>query len=204
MSKKILIAGSNGNVGKTVTELFINKGWNVVGIDIENKNESKATSFYTVDIKDTDAITKTVEIIEKAGPIDALFNAAGYEINKDFEEVRSEEWDCLLDTVLGGSGNLCKAVAPKMVNRKDGKIILLSCDYSKEQDCAIIDAVAAHTLHGFGKSFGVEMAPENVLVNVLFANTPLDYEKIAETVFFLADKDTYTSAQVISISGAEK
>ena len=65
----------------------------------------------------------------------------------------------------------------------------------------ILNAAAAGTLHGFAKSLGVELAPSNVLVNAVFAGVPFDLEGIAETVYFLADKDSYTAAQVVSICG---
>lgn len=202
MSKTILIAGCCGNVGKAAIELFRKNDWNVAGIDIK-ADTSDVDKFIQADVRDAEEIAKAVDEIDKEMKIDALLNAAGYEINKDFEEVTADEWADLLDTVLGGAGNLCKAAAPKMIARKGGKIILLSPDYSREGGDNVINATAANTLHGFAKSFGVEMAPSNVLVNVLFANTPLDIEKVTETVLFLADRDTYTSAQVVSISGAD-
>lgn len=202
MSKTILIAGCCGTVGKAAIELFKKNDWNVAGIDIK-ADTSDVDKFIQADVRNAEEIAKAVDEIDKEMKIDALLNAAGYEINKDFEEVTADEWAALLDTVLGGAGNLCKAAAPKMIARKGGKIILLSPDYSREGGDNVINATAANTLHGFAKSFGVEMAPSNVLVNVLFANTPLDIEKVTETVLFLADRDTYTSAQVVSISGAD-
>ncbi len=204
MSKTILIAGCDGKVGRAVADLFSANGWNVVGIDIKDSSDAKIDQFISVDVTDEDAVAKAIDAVDRQTPITAALNAAGYEVCKDFEETTAEEWAKLLDTILGGSANLCKAVAPKMVERKDGKIILISSDYSKESGEHVNEAVAANTLHGFAKSFGVEMAPENVLVNALFVNTPFDLEKVADTVFFLADKDTYTSAQVVSITGADQ
>ena len=130
-----------------------------------------------------------------------MFNTAGYEINTLFEKTPTIFWQQLLDTILGGSANLCRAAAPYMVKRKHGKIILLCADYNYADGDNVMNAAAFGTLHGFAKSFGTEMAPENVLVNVLSANVPFEADIIAETVFYLADKDTYTSAQVVSVSG---
>ncbi|MDO4870312.1 MAG: SDR family oxidoreductase [Bacillota bacterium] len=204
MSKTIFIAGCDGKTGRAVSELFASSGWNVIGADIKNSTDAKVDQFISLDVTDAEAVAKAADEIDQQTPVTAVLNAAGYEIAKGFEETSDEEWSQLLDTILGGSGNLCKAFAPKMAARKDGKIILISSDYSKEGGDHVIDATAANTLHGFGKSFGVEMAPENVLVNVLFVNTPFDLEKVAETVLFLADKDTYTSAQVVSITGMDQ
>ncbi len=205
MSKTILIAGCEGKVGKAVSKLFKASGWKVIGFDIKDECDGKILDKYIkVDIKDAIAVDKAVETIKASDNINALFNTAGYTITKGFEETSAEEWDGLLNTILGGAANLCKSVAPIMAENKEGKIILLSSDYSREKDDHILNAAAAHTLHGFGKSFGVEMASANVLVNILFANTPFDLDQIASTVLFLADKDTYTSAQVVSITGKEQ
>ena len=201
MSKTILIAGCEGNVGKATAALFKANGWQVAGIDIKSESTTALDKYISVDIKDAAAVAAAVNEIDAAMPINAAVNVAGYLLNKDYEEVTADEWAELLDTILGGSGNLCRAVAPKMVERHDGKIILLSCDYAKQPKASVVDAVATNTLHGFGKSFGVEMAPENVCVNVMYANTPLDIEMVAETAFYLADKDTYTSAQVVAVTG---
>ena len=201
MTKTILIAGCDGKVGKAAAELFATRGWIVIGIDQKEKTEAMVNQYFTVDVKNAHDIDIAIQKIEQENTIDVLFNSAGYEINEDFETVSYDEWNDLLDTILGGSANLCRSVAPKMAKRQNGKIILLSSDYSKEPGDDVMNAVAASTLHGFGKSFGVEMAADNVLVNVLFANTPFDLEKVVETAYYLADKYTYTAAQVVSVSG---
>ena len=204
MSKTIFIAGISGRMGSAAAGLFKEAGWNVTGLDIKPEGCGCEDTFISADVRDPEAVAAAIEKVDSQTPIDAVFNAAGYELAKDFEAVTAEEWADLLDTTLGGAGNLCRAIGPKMAERKEGKIILFSSDYSSAEGDTVVDAVAAHTLHGFAKSFGVEMAPENVLVNVIFANTPLDAEKVSETVFFLADKDTYTSAQVVSIGGQDQ
>lgn len=201
MNKTILIAGCDGAIGKAAAELFSMRGWIVIGIDRKERTEAMVNQYFAVDVKKVHDVDAVVQKIEQESAIDALFNAAGYEINKEFEAVSYDEWDDLLETILGGSANLCRSVAPKMAKRQNGKIILLSSDYSKESGDDVMNAVASHTLHGFGKSFGVEMAADNVRVNVLYANTPFDLKKVVETAYYLADKDTYTTAQVVSVSG---
>ena len=204
MDKTILIAGCDGRVGRRTAELFSQRGWKVAGIDIKGSTDAKVDKFLSVDVRDVDALNKAIDEIDSQMPITTLFNTAGYSLDKDFEETDAAEWADLLDTILGGSSNLCKAVGPKMVERGDGRIILLSCDYSRQPGDCVNDAVAAGSLHGFAKSFGVEVAENNVLVNVLFANTPLDLDKVAETVYWLGAIDTYTSAQVVSVTGSEE
>ena len=199
--KTIIISGCNGNIGKNTAKKFKDNNWHVVGIDIKPGTNEYIDLFYECDVRNAEKIGSIIASIEKETPVEVLFNTAGYEINTGFEETNMAEWEKLLDTILGGASNLCQVQAPYMVKRKRGKIILLSADYSRVNGDCIMNATANGSLHGFGKSFGAEMTSENVLVNVLFANAPFDLEKVAETVFYLADKDTYTSAQVVSVTG---
>lgn len=204
MNKTILIAGCNGIVGKTAAQLFSERGWITIGIDRTDTSDAIVNQYFQADIRKQADVESAIAKIEQESAINALFNTAGYEINKGFEEISYKEWSDLLDTILGGAANLCRAVAPKMVQRKNGKIILLSPDYSKDEGENVLSATAASTLYGFGKSFGVEMAAENVLVNILSANTPFNLKNVIETAYYLADKDTYTAAQIVSVSGEKK
>ena len=67
-----------------------------------------------------------------------------------------------------------------------------------------MNAAAARTLYGFAKSFGVEVAASNVMVNALSPNLPFDMDAITAMIYYLADKDNYTTAQVVSITGIQQ
>ena len=201
-SKTILIAGCEGRLGNAASLLFKKNGYDVIGIDILSESGNPNLDKYvSCDIKSEEDVLTAVSDIEKEYNVDALFNSAGYEVTTSFEDTSMEQWAKLLDTILGGSASLCNAVAPYMRKRKAGKIILLSPDYSKAEGDHIINATAAGALHGFSKSFGVEIAQDNVLVNALSVKVPFEPDAVADTVFYLADKDTYTSAQVVSVTG---
>ena len=144
--------------------------------------------------------------MQKYGEIDALFCATGFEADRqcgDFLETPVGQWQKCLDGWLGSSVNACFAVAPGMAARKEGRIMILAPDYSKASKGNVLTATGAGTLHGFAKSFGVEMAKDNVLVNCIWPNVPYDEEAIASSVHFLAESGNYVSAQVISLKGRE-
>lgn len=203
MSKTLLLSGCNGKVAKAASKVFKANDWKVIGIDINDCENPDIDEFIKCDIRDTQAVKELVDHIEENDVIDGLFNTAGYTIDKAFLEVSADEWAALLDTVLGGSSNLCKAVAPYMKDRKEGRILLLSPDYAKDDGENVHNAAASCTLHGFSKSFGVEMAPYNVLVNAMFANTPFDLDVVAETAYYLIAENTYTTAQVVAVANEQ-
>ena len=113
MNKTILIAGCDGTLGKAAAEVFSMRGWIVIGIDQKEKTEAKVNQYFAVDVKKEQDLDTVIREIEQESAIDALFNVAGYEVNKDFETVSYDEWNDLLNTILGGSANLCRsAVSP--------------------------------------------------------------------------------------------
>lgn len=202
--KTILITGSEGKVGSYVAKKFKEYGWNVAGIDILDNNSKSGSDIYVkCDVRSINDIIEAVKKIEAQFQVDALFTAAGTEIKTGFEETKMEDWKNLLNTVLGGTSNACAAVAPYMVERKYGKIILLSPDYKWVKEDCVMNATAAGTLYGFAKSFGVEVAASNVMVNALSPNLPFDMDAMVAMIYYLADKDNYTTAQVISIAGIQ-
>lgn len=204
MNKTILIAGCCGVTGKAAARRFHDEGWYVIGLDVKlNENEDKYVDTYVpCNLRDMEGVEKTIASIEEKFELDAVFNGAGAEAGTGFEDTDSKVWDVLLDTILGGNVNLCRAAAPCMKDRKRGKIIILASDYRDAEGDNVLSAAAYGTLHGFVKSFGMEMAADNVLVNVISPAVPFDADLVADTVFYLADKDTYTAAQVVSVSGA--
>lgn len=203
-TKNILICGCEGKVGKSVARLFQSRGWHTAGMDLAAESaDSHVDTYISCDVKNAEAVEKAVAELESSRPVNAVFNAAGIELKTGLEDTPISQWNHLLETMLGGSANICKAAAPYMIKRKSGKLLLLSADYAKAPGDCVLNGTAAGTLHGFAKSLGVELAPYHVLVNAVFAGVPFDLESIAETVYFLADKDSYTAAQVISICGKQ-
>lgn len=210
INKRIaLIAGVENQIGKAVTKKLRNSGWKAVGVDIlpETGLKKELDGYFSLDMTDRGRFKELAAEVEKTyGKIDALFCATGFEADRqcgDFLKTPVGQWQKCLSGWLGSSINACAAVAPYMVKRKEGRIMILSPDYSKVNDENILTATGAGTLHGFAKSFGVEMAKENVLVNCIYPNIPYDEEAIAAAVQFLAGSGNYVSAQVISLKGFE-
>lgn len=203
MNKTILIAGCCGKTGKAAAKLFHDNDWYVIGMDVKfNENDEEYVDTYVpCNLRDADRVEEAVASLEKKFEIEAVFNAAGAEADAGFEEYENKSWEMLLDTILGGNANLCRAAAPYMKERKKGKIIMLAPDYRNVEGDNVLSAAAYGTLQGFGKSFGMEVAPDNVLVNVISPALPFDADDVAATVFYLADKDTYTAAQVVAVAG---
>ena len=191
--KNILISGGCG-VAKAATEKFEREGWAVTAIGEPDS-----------DITDRVSLCEKISRLENAGVLfDAALIVPGERLSTGFEQTDIAQWESLLKAWLGGTANICKAVAPKMIGRGRGCILIFCPDYKNSWEDNIMNATAGHTLHGFAKSFGAEAAQDGVRVNVLWAGLPFDSEAIADMAHYLAAVDKYTAAGVVSIAAMDK
>ena len=209
LNKHILIAGRDTEAGLAVARLFKERGWKITGLVNNGACSCETTDAepcVCADLGDRAAVGKAVADIEaKNGPVGMLFVSIPYltKLPHSFVDTPIEWWKERLDIWLMNTANLCFHVGKAMTARKDGRMALLSPDYKDVAGDCIMEAAAAATLHAFVKCFGAEAAADGVLVNVLSPNIPIDLALLAETAFHLAENDTYTAAQVLSLHGKE-
>jgi len=140
---------------------------------------------FRLDVTRTDEVHAAVAEIEAAlGPVDVLVNNAGMTLEKKTVEVTDEEWEGVLSTNLTSMFRLARAVAPRMIERGQGKIINIGSMYGAigvpryAAYCASKAAVEALT-----RSFAAEWARHGIQVNCLapgYMNTDIPREALAD------------------------
>jgi NAD(P)-dependent dehydrogenase (short-subunit alcohol dehydrogenase family) len=131
--KNILIIGSNGLVGRNLTEYLEKENHKVFKVDLVKKYKQK--NFYSCDITKENSVKKTISKITKINKIDAVFNAAAanpkvQKIKKfKFTEYPLKEWKKNLDVDLIGTFNISKHILKHFEKLNAGKIINISSIY---------------------------------------------------------------------------
>ena len=209
LNKHLLIAGRDTEAGLAVARLFKDRGWNITGLINNGECTCESTDgepCICVDFSDRAGIGKAIADIEaKSGAIGAMFVSIPYLIKLpySFAETPIDWWRGRLETWLIDTGNLCFHVGKAMISHQAGRIAVLSPDYKNVPGDCILEATAAASLHAFIKCLATEIAPHNVLANVLAPNIPIDLNLLAETAYHLAENDTYTAAHIVSLHGKE-
>jgi NAD(P)-dependent dehydrogenase (short-subunit alcohol dehydrogenase family) len=111
--------------------------------------------------------TNSVRAVEaKLGPIDVLVHSAGGPVPGGLLEVSPEEWQRAFDVHVHAVYYLCRAVIPKMKEKREGAIILIS---STAGIRGIITNVAYQVVKGaipqFARALAREFANDNIRVN---------------------------------------
>jgi len=182
MSKKtVLITGVAGGMGKAQAETFLNKDYQVIGLDVdpsaladieeEFKNNDGEFQTYEVDISNKNEIDEALEDIkEKVDSIDVLVNTAGiFDKYQPFLEMDIDTWDAVFDVNIRGMFLLSQAVVGKMVEQEsDGVIINVASAAGLRQDGGGAAYTASkHAVVGLTKKMSYELGEKGVRVNAI-------------------------------------
>jgi 2-hydroxycyclohexanecarboxyl-CoA dehydrogenase len=240
--KVAIVTGSAQGIGRAIALRLASEGAKVAiaDLDIEGAtrtaNELKAAGANAIAVKlDVtrlqDAIAGADLVERELGPIDILVNNAGWDVLEPFVDSTPETWDKVIAINYRGVLNLCKAIAPRMQQRKHGKIVSISSDAARVGSTGeAVYAGCKAAIIGFSKTLARELARYGINVNVVCPGPTqtallktamagregvLDAmakgipfrrlgqpEDLAGAVAFFASSDSdYATGQVISISG---
>lgn len=238
--KTALVTGAAAGIGRAVAIHLAKEGAQVILVDINNeklelvKKEIEAYTdqvlTFACDISDEAA---AYEVVQKAQEqfqkIDILVNnAAVWRCWDTFCEVSTEEWKKFIDINVMGTVYFTKAVLPKMLENKYGKIInVASVAGVYGNACMVHYSATKGAVIAMTKALAKEVADSGVCVNAVSPgsvspaeNQDMDYYEASELSFmgrtgtdnenadlicFLAsDESSYISGQNIQIDGCRK
>ncbi|WOE69614.1 SDR family NAD(P)-dependent oxidoreductase [Hydrogenimonas thermophila] len=225
--KKVLITGSTGAIGEACARYFHNEGYFVYlhyrnGADKAKELKTSLENSETIqfDITDKESVRNALENIE----VDVLVNNAGITKDNLFFWMSDEEWNSVIDTSINGTYYVTKALMKSMISNKSGAIVNVASVSGIVGNAGQTNYSAAKgAMIAFTKALSAEVARYNIRVNAvapgliaseMTKDLPLKDmkksipmqrigkpEEVAECVFFLADKATYVTGEVLNISG---
>ncbi len=133
---------------------------------------------YQGDVRSQAALDDAVaQGIETFGKIDILIANAGIWTKDRFWEISEERWNQTLDINLNGVWRSAKAVAPHMISRGEGSIVMVSSINGLEAGMDYAHYVTAkHGVVGLMKNVALELAPYGIRCNSIHPaaiNTPM-------------------------------
>ncbi|MEW7009947.1 MULTISPECIES: SDR family oxidoreductase [unclassified Lentilitoribacter] len=126
--KTVLITAAGQGIGRATAEMFAAEGARVIATDI---NEAALAELDAIDgitaralnVLDGAAVEAAIADI---GPLNALFNCAGYVANGAIAECDEKDWDFSFDLNVKAQYRLIKLILPGMIVIGGGSIINMS------------------------------------------------------------------------------
>lgn len=239
-SKTALVTGAAVGIGRAVAIKFAAEGANVVIVDVNYdklcsvKSEIEAFTKNVLavecDITDERKVYETVKYAESVfGKVDILVNnAAVWRCWAAFTDTPTDEWRKFLDVNIMGTVYFTKAVLPKMLENKYGRIVNVASVAGVYGNANMVHYSATKgAIISMTKALAKEVSSSGVLVNSVspgsvspaeeadlnytqpselsfIGRTGSDTENANLICFLASDEASYISGQNIQIDGCRK
>lgn len=180
--KVVLITGASRGIGETTAKLFALYGAKVVINYFQGKEDAErivkeiADSGHGeamavgADVSDPDQVSAMAKAVcARFNTIDVLVNnAVGNAMESNFMALSWDDVQKDIDIIVRGAFNCCKAVIPYMIKSRKGSIINVSTVYADNPPRHQFKYVVAKSgLVGLTRSLAVDLAPNNISVNMV-------------------------------------
>jgi NAD(P)-dependent dehydrogenase (short-subunit alcohol dehydrogenase family) len=172
--RKALVTGGGSGFGLEIARRLRESGAQVTLLDVDRARVDDAAgrlgaTAVAADVRSPEQVREAVaRAAEALAGIDTLVNSAGVIHIKELGEVTEADWDLTLDVNLKGAFLVSQAVAPHLRESGRGRVVSIASDAAR-RGFAGLQAYCASKfgLVGLTESLAVELAPDNVTVNVV-------------------------------------
>src|SRR5699024_3763711 len=139
LRKVAMVTGAGQGIGNAIAKELAHDGYSIAVCELnEETGEGAAkelteigvkSNFYKTDVTSLENLESVVEKVEEElGSIEVLVNTVGWDIIEPFMENTTDYWDKIIDINYKSTIYGCRAVLPKMMERKVGRIINIASD----------------------------------------------------------------------------
>jgi 2-keto-3-deoxy-L-fuconate dehydrogenase len=183
--KTALVTAAGQGIGRATAELFASEGATVFATDINVDLLADIAGCRTrhLDVRDPEEIAAA---ISEAGPIDILFNCAGYVHAGTILECDEPAWSFSIDVNVTAMYLLIRAALPGMLERGHGSIINMSsvAGSIKGVPNRFVYGVTKAAVVGLTKSIAADFVAKGIRCNAICpgtVDTPSLHERLKAT-----------------------
>ena len=171
--KTIFITGTSAGLGKATALLFQANGWHVIATMRNPEKETelnrlKNVTLLPLDVTNPEQIKETVNNAIALGPVDVVFNNAGYGLVGALEACTDEQITNQIDTNLTGVIRVTQAFIPHFKFKKNGMFITTTSVFGLVSNpLSSVYNATKFALEGWSESISYELDQFNIKVKTV-------------------------------------
>jgi NAD(P)-dependent dehydrogenase (short-subunit alcohol dehydrogenase family) len=188
--KKALVTAAGQGMGRAAVLAFAREGARVLATDLDPRllkifADNPAIVPARLDVTDELEIK---EYVEANGPVDILFNCAGWVHQGTILECRVEDWDKSFQVNVRGQFLMVKHMLPKMIAAGGGVILNMASvlGATKAAPNRLAYAASKAAVQGFTRALAIDHVKQNIRVNCVCPGT-VDTPSLGERINAFAD-----------------
>ena len=191
-----MITAAGQGIGRATAEAFMREGANLIATDINQELLDSLSGCKTRQLDVTDSSAVQTFALE-TGPIDVLFNCAGYVHSGSILECSESDWEFAFEINARAMFRLMKAFLPGMLEKGSGSIINMSSVASSVKGVSNRFAYGASkaAVIGMTKSVAADFVTRGIRCNAICPGT-VESPSLADRVAAQAARQQVTVDEV--------
>lgn len=179
MSRRALVTGGSGGIGRAVCLALGETGFEVIvhacthmdraeAVAQTIRDKGGAAEAVCFDVTDAVQTRQALESLQLAGPIQVLVNNAGIYDDAPMAGMTHEQWQRVIDVSLNGFFNVTQPLLLPMIQTRWGRIVTITSISGIMGNRGQVNYAAAKAgLHGATKALALELASRHITVNAV-------------------------------------
>lgn len=193
--KVAFITAAGAGIGRATAEAFSREGCRVIATDIDPARlHGLPGDLFRLDVRSTEAVR---DLARRVGPVDILFNCAGFVHHGSVLDCTEDDWDYSFDVNVKSMHRTIQAFLPGMIERGRGSIINVASGASSVRGLPnryVYGATKAAVI-GLTKAVAADFIRRGIRCNAICPGT-VDSPSLAARIQALAQQRGKTAAEI--------
>ena len=194
--KAALLTAAGAGIGRATAEAYVAEGARVIATDLDVTKMAglKGVEMHALDVRSTVAVDELAKLV---GPVDILFNCAGYVHHGSVMECSENDWDFSFDLNVKSMHRTIHAFLPGMLAKGKGSIVNIASGASSVRGIPnrYVYGASKAAVIGLSKAVAADFIRKGIRCNAICPGT-IESPSLDERVATLARETGQSVAAV--------